>query len=93
MDKKVLKNYHYLEVLWFFYGRTCSLKLELIVFSFIWDQVFKSGPSKICGRQALKNLTWSTLEYLDSYVELDIFLLFYSKLWQKQLVGIIKHYN
>ena len=22
----------------------------------IWDKVFKSGPSKICGRQPLKNL-------------------------------------
>ena len=46
----------------------------------MWDKVFKSGPSKICGRQPLKNLkgygadhfkrlsstdfTWSTLEYL-----------------------------
>ena len=23
---------------------------------FIWDKVFKNGPSKICGRQPLKNL-------------------------------------
>ena len=22
----------------------------------IWDKVFKTGPSKICGRQPLKNL-------------------------------------
>ena len=22
----------------------------------IWDKVFKSGPSRICGRQPLKNL-------------------------------------
>ena len=22
-----------------------------------WDQVFTNGPSKICGRQPLKNLT------------------------------------
>ena len=22
----------------------------------IWDKVFKNGPSKICGRQSLKNL-------------------------------------
>ena len=28
--------------------------------------VFKNGPSKICGRQPLKNLTWSILEYLDT---------------------------
>ena len=31
------------------------------------DKVFKSGPSKICGRQSL-TFTWSTLEYLDSVV-------------------------
>ena len=35
--------------------------------SYIWDKVFKSGPSKICGRQTFKNFTWSTLEYLNSY--------------------------
>ena len=29
----------------------------------MWDKVFKSGPSKICGRQPLKTFTWSTLEY------------------------------
>ena len=23
---------------------------------FIWDKVFKNGPSKICGRKSLKNL-------------------------------------
>ena len=23
---------------------------------YIWDKVFKNGPSKICGRQPLKNL-------------------------------------
>ena len=28
-----------------------------------WDKVFKNGPSKICGRQHLKNFTWSILEY------------------------------
>ena len=28
--------------------------LKLICF--IWDKVFKNGPSKICGRQPLKNL-------------------------------------
>ena len=30
---------------------------------FVWDKVFKKGPSKIRGRQPLKNLkgyTWST---------------------------------
>ena len=30
--------------------------------SLIWDKVFKSGPSKVCGRQPFKNLKgiWST---------------------------------
>ena len=40
-----------------------------------WDKIFKNGPSKICGRQPLKNLisdflkaafhkfTWSILKY------------------------------
>ena len=30
-----------------------------------WIKVFKNGPSKICGRQSLKNFTWSIVEYLD----------------------------
>ena len=30
----------------------------------IWDKVFKNGPSKICGRQSLKNFTCSILESL-----------------------------
>ena len=28
-----------------------------------WDKVFKNEPSKICGRQPLKNLTWSIFYY------------------------------
>ena len=28
-----------------------------------WDKVSKNGPSKTCGRQLLKNFTWSILEY------------------------------
>ena len=27
------------------------------------EKVFKNGPNKICGRQPLKNFTWSILEY------------------------------
>ena len=27
-----------------------------------WDKVFKNGPSKIWGRQSLKNFSWSILE-------------------------------
>ena len=32
-------------------------------------QTFKNGPSKTCGRQPLKNFTWSILEDLDLYTE------------------------
>ena len=52
----------------------------------IWDKVFKSGPSEICGRQPLKklkgyamlkqsstNFTWSTLEF---FVPMIIFVVF-----------------
>ena len=30
-----------------------------------WVKVFKNEPSKICGRQPLRNFTWFILEYLD----------------------------
>ena len=30
--------------------------------------LFKSGPSKICRRQHLKNFTWPTLEYFVPYI-------------------------
>ena len=33
----------------------------------IWVKVFKNAPSKVCGRQPLKNFTQSILEYLDPY--------------------------
>ena len=33
----------------------------------IWIKVFKKGPSKICGRQPLKNFTLSILEYFDPF--------------------------
>ena len=37
----------------------------------IWVKVFKNGPSKICGRQPLKNFTCFVLEYIDPYLKLD----------------------
>ena len=37
--------------------------------------LFKNGPSKVCGRQPLKKLTWSILEYLDPHV-LIIFIIY-----------------
>ena len=38
--------------------------IEKLVFKTnIWDKVCKNGPSEICGRQSLKNFTWSILEY------------------------------
>ena len=36
-------------------------------------KVFKNGPGKICGRQSLKNFTWSILEYFDPYNPSKIF--------------------
>ena len=42
-------------------SRTLFLKLALIAFEiygFIWDKVFKNGPSKNCERKPLKNLKW-----------------------------------
>ena len=30
---------------------------------YIWGTVFNNGPSKICGRQPLKNFAWFILEY------------------------------
>ena len=45
----------------------------------IWDKVFTNGPNKICGRQPLKNFTWSILEYFVSfktkYIPVGIYLL------------------
>ena len=43
-----------------------STVLSFVIFTytvFIWDKVFKDGPSKICGRQPSKNFTWFILEY------------------------------
>ena len=41
-------------------GNSQMLKLCVSRYFFIllkiWDQVFKNGPSEICGRQSLKNL-------------------------------------
>ena len=35
----------------------------------IWDKAFKNGPSKICGRQPLKNFTLlSIVEYFVPYI-------------------------
>ena len=33
-------------------------------------QGFKNGPSKVCGREPLKNFKWSILEYLDLNIPL-----------------------
>ena len=38
-------------------------ELSLQESHFIWVKVFKNGPSKICGRQPLKNLKWYGLLY------------------------------
>ena len=36
-------------------------------YEYTWVKEFKNGPNKNCGRQPLKNFTWSILEYLGSY--------------------------
>ena len=41
------------------------MKFEYLKFHAKWDQVFKNGPSKICGRQPLKNLKWYGLPKVD----------------------------
>ena len=36
---------------------TCLIRsLEGLYENFMWDKVFKNGPSEACGRQPLKNL-------------------------------------
>ena len=40
-------------------GMTKFVSIETI----IWDKVFTRGPGKICGRQPLKNVTWSNQKY------------------------------
>ena len=47
------------------------LKLKLTNSCNIWDKVLKSGPSKICGRQSLKNLKGYGL--LKQTISLQIF--------------------
>ena len=42
---------------------------------FLWGKVFKNGPGKICGRQPLKNFTWSILEYFAPYLNLNVVFL------------------
>ena len=39
----------------------------------IWDIVFMNGPSKIWGRQPLKNFTWSIFQHLVPFVGMLIF--------------------
>ena len=43
---------------------------------FKWDKVFKKGPSKICGRQPLKNFAWSIVEYFVPSVKYSGFITF-----------------
>ena len=44
-------------------------KLMISPIMIIWVKVIKNEPSKIYGRQPLKNFTWSILEYLDPFVK------------------------
>ena len=33
-----------------------TLQTVSVIHEIIWDKVLKNGPSKVCGRQSLKNL-------------------------------------
>ena len=50
-----------------------------------WDKVFKSGPSKICGRQSLKNFARSILEYFVPYTPMEHPIL--DKIWLRWYSG------
>ena len=41
----------------------------------IWVKIFQNGPSKICGRQRLKNFTYGIPEDLDPYIACRVFSL------------------
>ena len=49
-------------IIWFNWNYRSSILCKILVLkkcemiSFIWDKVFKNGPSKICGRQPFKHL-------------------------------------
>ena len=45
---------------------TVSKNSILGLIKYKWIKVFRNGPSKICGRQLLKNFVWSIFEYLDA---------------------------
>ena len=48
--------------------------LEASSYTYIWVTVFKNGPSKICGRQYLKNLKWYGLsKRLSIYYDISLF--------------------
>ena len=38
----------------------------------IWDKVFKNGPSKICGRQPLKNFSLTIPEYFVPFRDKEV---------------------
>ena len=48
---------------------------------YIWKKVLKNGPKKACGRQPLKNYTWSVLEYfvLKSWILISWMLFLHRK--------------
>ena len=55
---------------------------KLVLVISIWVKVFKNGPSKICGRQPLKNLKWKK--------NLLSPILTHDKPWQRGLIeGLI----
>ena len=59
----------YINVQFVLYGNKLCYKLQNERKSKnIWDKLFKNEPSKNCGRQPLKNFTWSILEHFVPFV-------------------------
>ena len=60
----------------------------------IWDKVCKVGPSKICGRYPLKNVTLSTLEYFVPLLLLVCFITYtYPSTIHVSIVDALKSTN
>ena len=54
----------------------CQKYIGFDICKFKGDKVFKKGPSKICGRQPLKNFAWSIVEYFVPSVKYSGFITF-----------------
>ena len=74
-----------------------ALNLTIIdilqAYNAMWGKVFKNGPSKICGRQPLKNLKWyeQTISLKDCFPQilLDPFL---NTIYQYDMISLSESY-